>query len=558
MNAALLLIIVLFCYFSGYRFYSKYLAEKLFELKNNKNSTPAENLNDNRDYVPTGKTVLWGHHFASIAGAAPIVGPAVAIIWGWVPALIWIVLGSIFMGATHDFGALVLSMKQNGKSLATISGDFISKKVKRLFLVVILFLVWMVIAVFTLVIANLFISFPGSVLPVNFQIIVALVIGSCFNHRGKKLFIPSIIAQILLIFMIYLGSLFPIELNNLTDSPLMLWIYLLLIYSFIASVLPVWLLLQPRDYINSHQLLMGLGLISLGVLIGQPKIVAPAFNFYPKGAPPWFPFLFVTIACGAISGFHGLVSAGTTSKQVAKWKDARSIGYGAMMGESFLALLATLAVSAGFANSQDWHSHYSNWETAKGFSTSIEAFVLGSSNFLNHLGFSQSFSQTMMAVFIISFAATSLDTAARIQRYIIGEIGENTQIKCLQSPWVSGILAIGSAFSLMLLQDEGKGGLLLWPLFGSSNQMLGSLTLIVIAAWLFKKGKNIKAYFIPFLFISLVTFIGLSLNAIEFFKGNNVFLGIIAGILLVIEAWIILEAAIFFKRLNRTHDKKFP
>ena len=418
---------------------------------------------------------------------------------------------------------------------------------------VVLFLVWMVIAVFALVIANLFVSFPGSVLPVNFQILVALAIGFYFNRQGKKILIPSIIAQILLFFMIHVGSLFPVELNSLTDSPLMLWIYLLLIYSFIASVLPVWLLLQPRDYINSHQLLIGLGVISLGILIGQPQVVAPAFNLYPKGAPPWFPFLFVTIACGAVSGFHGLVSAGTTSKQVAKWTDARPIGYGAMIAESFLALLATLAVSAGFANSQDWHSHYSSWETAKGFSTSIEAFVLGSSHFLSHLGFSKNFSQTMMAVFIISFAATSLDTAARIQRYIIGEIGESTKIKPLKSPWVGGFLAIGSAFFLMLLQGEGKGGLLLWPLFGSANQMLGSLTLIVITAWLFKKGKNTKAYFIPFLFIFIVTSVGLGLNAIEFFRGNNKFLGIIAGILLVIELWVALEV---WTSLKKTTTKK--
>ncbi len=198
MNASVLIIFVFFCYFFGYRFYSKYLTEKLFELKNNNGTTPAENLNDNRDYVPTKKTVLWGHHFASIAGAAPIVGPAVAIIWGWVPALIWIVFGTLFMGAVHDFGALVLSMKQNGKSLATISGELISQRVKRLFLVVVLFLVWMVIAVFALVIANLFVSFPGSVLPVNFQILVALAIGFYFNRRGKKILIPSIIAQILL------------------------------------------------------------------------------------------------------------------------------------------------------------------------------------------------------------------------------------------------------------------------------------------------------------------------------------------------------------------------
>ena len=546
MNAVTLIIIALICYFFGYRFYSGYLAGKIFELKDDE-PTPAQKLNDNRDYVPTKKWVLWGHHFASIAGAAPIVGPAVAIIWGWVPALLWVVFGTIFMGTVHDFGTLVLSMKRDGKSLATLSGELISPRVRRLFLVVVLFLVWMVIAVFALVIANLFVSFPSSVLPVNFQILVALAIGFFFHRQGKKLLIPTVVAQILLFVTIYLGSFFPIELNSLTDSPLMLWIYFLLIYSFLASILPVWLLLQPRDFINSHQLLIGLGMIILGVFITQPQVVAPAFQPNPQGAPPWFPFLFITIACGAISGFHGLVSAGTTSKQVEKWTDTRSIGYGGMIGEGSLALLATLAVSAGFSDPQAWHSHYATWNTAKGLSASINAFVLGSSQFLGGLGLSSQFSQTMMAVFIISFAATSLDTAARIQRYIIGEIGENTKIKALQSPWVGALLAIGSALFLMLAQEEGKGGLLLWPLFGSVNQMLAALSLMVIATYLLRKKKNGKPYWIPFAFIFTVTSIGLGLNTMEFFKNNQFLLSFLSGFLLFIELWIAFEVWILLR-----------
>ena len=546
MSAVTLIIIALICYFFGYRFYSGYLARKIFELKNDK-PTPAQKLNDNKDYVPTKKWVLWGHHFASIAGAAPIVGPAVAIIWGWVPALCWVVFGTIFMGAVHDFGTLVLSMKRDGKSLATLSGELISPRVRRLFLVVVLFLVWMVIAVFALVIANLFVSFPSSVLPVNFQILVALAIGLFFHRQGKKLMIPTVVAQILLFVTIYLGSFFPIELNSLTDSPLMLWIYFLLMYSFLASILPVWILLQPRDFINSHQLLIGLGMIILGVFITQPQVVAPAFQPNPKGAPPWFPFLFITIACGAISGFHGLVSAGTTSKQVEKWTDTRSIGYGGMIAEGCLALLATLAVSAGFADSQAWHSHYASWNTAKGLSASINAFVFGSSQLLSGLGLSSQFSQTMMAVFIVSFAATSLDTAARIQRYIIGEIGENTKIKALQSPWVGALVAIGSALFLMLAQEEGKGGLLLWPLFGSANQMLAALSLMVIATYLLRKKKNPKPYWIPFALIFTITLIGLGLNTMTFFKNNQFLLSFLSGSLLAIELWIAFEVWILLR-----------
>ena len=520
MNSAFILAFILLFYFLVFRFYSKFL-EKIFELKDT-DKTPARIVNDRKDYVPTPCFVLWGHHFASIAGAAPIVGPAVAILWGWLPALLWVCLGTLFMGAVHDFGALVLSMRYGGKSLAVISGELISPGVKKLFLVVVLFLVWMAIAVFALVIASLFVSFPSSVLPVNFQILVALAIGFFFNRKGRGLVFPSLVAQVLLLVMIFIGNHYPVELSQFTDSPRMLWIYFLLIYSFIASVLPVWLLLQPRDYINSHQLLMGLGAITLGIFITQPQMVAPMLNLHPKGAPPWFPFLFITIACGAISGFHGLVSAGTTSKQVSKWTDARVIGYGGMIGEGCLAVLATLAVSAGFSSSHDWHAHYADWETAKGFSKCIEAFVLGSSRFLGGLGLSQGFSQTMMAVLIISFASTSLDTATRIQRYIIGEIGESAKIKILRSPYVAGFFAVGSALLLMLLEEGGRGGLSLWPLFGSTNQFLGCLTLMVISAYLFlQKKKGTKAFFIPFLFVFTVTFLGFCFNAFWFFKEDN-------------------------------------
>lgn len=541
MNAAVLTLLTLLCFFIGYRFYAKYLGTNIFQINENE-KTPAHTLEDGVDFVPTKKSILWGHHFSSIAGAAPIVGPAVAVIWGWLPALLWIILGTVFMGAAHDFGALIVSMKNKGQSLATVSGHLISKRVRNLFLIVILFLVWMVIAVFTLVIANLFINFPSSVLPVNFEIIVALLIGYFINKKKKNILGTAIATQVSLFIMIYLGTLYPISLSPFTDSPLMLWILLLLVYSFIASTLPVWALLQPRDYINSHQLIIGLSSIILGVLILQPKIVAPAFQANPEGAPSWFPFLFITIACGAISGFHGLVSSGTTSKQVNKWKDAKPIGYGAMIGEGTLALLATLAVSSGFASTEAWHQHYSSWGEAKGLSAAINAFVIGSSNFLGALGISESFAQTMMSVLIISFAATSLDTATRIQRYIISEVGELNNIKALQSPLISSGFAILSALFLMMIQDGGKGGLLLWPLFGAANQMLAALTLIIISAYLIKAKKKATPYLIPLTFIFIMTLIGLSMNTYNFIVTTNYLLASLSIALLITEIWIALEA----------------
>ncbi len=541
MNASLLTFLTLFCFFLGYRFYARFLSQKIFALKNDE-LTPAQEFNDGTDFVPTQKSVLWGHHFSSIAGAAPIVGPAVAIIWGWVPALLWIIFGTVFMGAAHDFACLIVSMKNKGQSLATLSGDLISKRTRTLFLIVILFLVWMVIAVFSLIIAHLFVDFPSSVIPVNFQIIVALVIGLVINKKGGSLFIPAVLTQIILFFTIYLGSLYPIELTGTFESPILAWVVFLLVYAFIASSLPVWVLLQPRDYINSHMLIIGLGAILLGLFITQPQVVAPAFQPYPEGAPPWFPFLFITIACGAISGFHGLVSAGTTSKQVQNWQDTKAIGYGAMLGEGLLAVLATLAVSAGFSSSELWHQHYASWGEAQGLSSAISAFVIGSSHFLKGLSISEEFAQTMMSVLIISFAATSLDTATRIQRYIISEIGVITEIKPLQSPLFASGLAVFSAFILMVLQEGGKGGLLLWPLFGAANQMLAALGLIIICAYLIKNNRNIFPYLIPLLFIFTITLLGLSLNAYQFFKSDQLLLSLLSIVLLIIEVWIAVEA----------------
>ena len=377
----------------GHCFYSRYLSDRLFDLDDD-SETPAIRKNDGVDFVPTNRAILFGHHFSSIAGASPIVGPAVAIIWGWLPALLWVVLGTIFMGAAHDFGALVLSMRHDGKSIGQVAEDVIGKRARTLFLVVILFLVWLVIAVFALIIAKLFVRYPSAVIPVNFEILVAVAIGYCINKKGGDLTWPSILAQAGLFVFIYLGTLYPVSLHHFFgDNETMAWIVFLFVYSFISSVLPVWVLLQPRDYINGHQLLVCLGALVLGLLASNPKVVAPAINPNPQGAPFWFPFLFITIACGAVSGFHGLVSSGTTSKQVKKWKDARTIGYGGMLGEGLLALIATLAVATGFSTRQKWEQHYSNWGEAKGLTSAIEAFVQGCTQFLSAVGFSAEFCQ---------------------------------------------------------------------------------------------------------------------------------------------------------------------
>lgn len=549
MNASIVAIVGLSAFFLAYRFYARYISQKIFNIDGENGPVPAEEYRDNIDFVPTKRGVLMGHHFSSIAGAAPIVGPAVAAIWGWLPAILWVIGGVIFMGACHDFGCLMISMKHRGQSMAQSAAKIMGPRVRTLFLVVIFFLVWMVIAVFALVIASLFIKFPSAVIPVNFEIFIAVIIGFFINKKNKSLTIPSIVAQVLLLVMIFVGTQFPITLG---ENALTKWIFFLMIYSFIASVLPVWTLLQPRDYINSHQLFLGLGLMILGLVVTSPTIVAPAVNPSPEGAPPWFPFLFITIACGAISGFHGLVSGGTSSKQVARWKDARLVGYGSMLGEGTLALLATLAVTTGFASESAWHHHYANWSHASGLGAKIGAFVQGAGQFIAGLGVPEHYAQTILAVIIISFAATTLDTACRIQRYVINEIGDVLQVPKLKNRYLSTGLALGSALVLIFSAQGGKGGLLLWPLFAATNQMLAGLSLVVICVYLFKKNKPIVHYLLPAIFITLITCIGLIFNIKSFLQTEGYLLAILGIILFGCQLWVVGEGLF----LLRGHLKK--
>ncbi len=541
MNAAVVCLAGLVCFALGYVFYSRHLARDVFKLRSDE-PVPSKELSDGVDYVPTPRVVLFGHHYASIAGAAPIIGPAIAVVWGWVPALVWVVFGSIFMGAVHDFSTLVLSMRNGGKSVGQVSAKVIGPRARPMFLLVIFFLIMVVIAVFAKAIATLFVKQPGTVVPINFQIIVAVLMGWLCYKKRVKLLIPSIVALLLLYAMVAVGVVLPVSLAPLVgaDNEGLVWIILLLAYSFIASVLPVWTLLQPRDYINSHQLFVGLFALVLGILIAHPTITAPAIAIAPGDAPAIFPFLFVTIACGAISGFHGLVASGTTSKQVKSAPDARMIGYGGMLGEGLLALIATLAVSAGLA---DWASHYSSYAVAaKG---GIAAFVVGAASFLSALGIPSGPAQVVVAVMVISFASTSLDTGVRIQRYILSELGELYDIKALTNRYLSGAIAVLIPFALYL---SGKDGAL-WPLFGASNQLLAGLSLVIVTVWLYRSHHKAWAYTgIPMVFVLLVSGLSMGINLANYLAEGNYLLLVIGGIILALEVWVVLEGILAIRR----------
>ena len=550
MNAVIIAIVVLVFYFLGYRFYAKFLSEKVWQLSDDE-VTPAHQHEDGVDYVPTNKHVLFGHHFSSIAGAAPIIGPAIAVFWGWVPAIFWVVIGTIFMGAVHDFSALVVSARRKGRSVGDLAGTLLNSRVRTLFLLIVSFLIFFVLAVFAYAIAGLFVKFPTSVLPINFEIIISVAIGLLLYKKRVPLVWPSIIALILLYVMVWVGTKVPIEVPAIMGSSLVTWIIFLLIYSFIASVLPVWTLLQPRDYINSHQLFIGLAIMVLGLFVAHPTMQAPAFNPNPEGAAPLFPFIFVTIACGAISGFHGLVSSGTTSKQLNKMTEARHIGYGGMLGEGTLAMMATLAVAAGISRS-DWLVRYHDWQAAsKG---GITNFIMGASTFLQALKFPPLLAQTLISVIVISFAATSLDTATRIQRLIIGELASAYKVKPLENRYIGAALAVVPSLLLALLAQApgygvGSGGFLLWPLFGATNQLVGGLTLLVATIFLWRSGRPVIYTLIPMVFLICMTTAAMILNFITFL--DNPLLLVLSAVILALEIWLILEAIFAYNSQRR-------
>jgi carbon starvation protein len=539
MNSLVLCVIVYLGFIVAYRTYGRFLGHKIFELSKDA-VTPAHAVNDGVDYVPAKKDMLFGHHFTSIAGTGPIVGPAIGVIWGWVPALIWVFVGSIVMGAVHDFGALVVSIRNSGRSIGDVTGDIVSPTSRLLFLLVIFFGLFIVLAIFGMIIGLLFSMYPSLVFPVWMEIPIAVALGHLVYKKNANATALSIVAVALLYFFVWVGVYFPIEMPGIiADSPLVTWIVILMAYAYVASVLPVRALLQPRDYINSHQLLVAMALLFLGLAIAHPKITAPAFVAAPVGAPSMWPFLFITIACGAISGFHSLVASGTSSKQLSRETHAHAIGYGGMIMEAALAVMVILACTAGLG--AGWTEHYASWSAANGLAAKVSAFVEGGSTFLTALGIGEKFAATILGVFVVSFAATTLDTATRIQRYVVSELAVTIKLKPLQGKHPATAFAVVTALALALFTGDGKGALILWPLFGATNQLLAGLSLLVITIYLYKRGKPVLLTAIPMVFMVFMTGWAMIVNIRNFFDTKNWLLVAINAIIIVFVVWMIVE-----------------
>ena len=598
----------------AYHTYGRWLSRRIFALDPDA-LVPSRQLRDDVDFVPTKKAVIFGHHFTSIAGTGPIVGPAIAVFWGWLPALLWVLVGSIFIGAVHDFGALVVSLRNRGQTIGEIAGRMIAPRAKVLFLLILFFALTIVLAIFGLVIANIFKWYPESVLSVWVAMPIAVAVGFWVYRYQGQLLIPSLIALVLLYLAIYVGVYhLPITLS--VGNPVIAWTVLLLVYCFIASVLPVWMLLQPRDYVNSHQLLLALGLLVIGLFVasatGQADIVtsAPAVVAaaeIPKNAPPIWPFLFITIACGAVSGFHCLVSSGTTSKQIASEPDALYVGYGSMLLEGALAVVVIIACCAGVGMGKfdrvvnpDGTSSYqpvmvagtgeqlrgeaawkTRYDTAKGWDAfgldaKVGAFIEGGANFIEALGVPLKMAIGIVAVLVASFAATTLDTATRLQRYVIQELGATARIAPLTNKYVATGVAVVLAGALAMMPGpsgvKGTGGLILWPLFGATNQLLAGLAFMVLVFYLWRRRKPIAFALVPMLIMIVLPAWALWWQLFNAESGwwwgqvdtatglpeYNYVLIVIGLVVMGLQVWMVTEALLMWPKVKGVLEEELP
>ena len=545
-----------FCF--GWFVYSKFIAEKIYQLDPNY-QTPAHRFEDGVDFVPTNKFVLWGSHFTAVAGAAPIVGPAIAVYWGWAPALLWVTLGSIFFAGVHDFGALWASNRHDAKSIGALSESIVSTRVRSVMMVIIFLLLVLVNAMFGTIIANDMVIYPESVFPAWAAIPVAIAIGVLIRRKFNLLLI-SIIGVAIRYFTIYIGSNMPMALPGdifgLGERGN--WIILLYVYAGIASMLPVWLLLQPRDYINGAQLVLGLIVLYSAVLLTMPNVAAPMFNDVVEGTPPLWPILFVTIACGALSGFHGIVSSGTSAKQLNNEKDARFVGYLGALGEGSLALITIVAVTGSLyaaTAAGGWNELYPSLSGGP----ADGGFITGGALLIsNGWGFSQSFSQTMLAVMVVLFAGTTMDAGLRLTRYIIQEWGNIYEISPLKNNYISTLVAVGAclllAFGVSNGNYPGDGGTLIWPVFGATNQILASMTLIVLSVYLIKLGRPARYLLTPMIFILLMAIWASVWYVMDYVSRGQWILVAIQVAVMVSAVFIILESWAAVSKFRRGEE----
>ena len=525
MSAIVLVITASVIFVFAYVGYGAWLAKKWgFDPAR---KTPAHTMYDGVDYVPAKAPVLLGHHFSSIAGAGPIVGPIAASIFGWLPVFLWVLVGSIFFGGVHDMGALFLSVRSKGRSLGESISNTLGRSGKLLFAIFSWLTLILVVAAFANIVAGTFVASPPAATASMLFMLLAVAFGYMVYRRGASLLYCTIAGVIGMAAAIWLGILFPIVLSKSA------WMYILLVYIYVASVAPVWILLQPRDYLNSFLLYAMLAGGVLGVILYNPPIVAPMIGSFVVGegvkAQYLFPMLFVTVACGAISGFHSLVGSGTTSKQLNTEKDIRLVGYGSMLIEGLLAVISIITVA------------YVAQVPAGG---AVAVFSNGIGNFMTSFGIPLEFGVSFTALAISAFALTSLDTATRLARFIFQEVfvktGDEKTDGLLANRYVATAITVAISGGLGFW-DYGK----IWPIFGSANQLLAAIALIALALALKKMGKAYNMILIPmcFMFVVTITALGFLINQ-NIADGNYILLFLAAALMLLafMLAWMAYRA----------------
>jgi carbon starvation protein len=534
-NGIFLLVTSLILFFLGYLFYGRYLARKLKLDKTAR--TPAHTMTDGVDYVPAKPAVLLGHHFASIAGAAPIIGPVTAAVFGWVPVFLWILIGGILMGAVHDFASLIASVRHKAQSIGKVIEEQVGPFGKKLFLIFAWSALIMVLAAFLVIVAKTFQAKPEVATASALFILLALIFGTGV-YRLKIGLLPGTVVGVLLLFLcIYLGIQFPLQLD------MSIWIFILMGYIFVASVVPVWVLLQPRDYLNSFLLYFLLIGAFIGILAANPGIRLEPYTGFSQEIGYLFPILFVTVACGAISGFHSLVSSGTTSKQLNRETDALPIGYGGMLIESVLAVIAL--VTAAAITRQDY-SHF----MVEGGPGPVALFANGVGGFMAKLGLPLETGVSFAALAVSAFALTSLDTGTRLARFSFQEFFEpkdkNDASKLrliLNNRFVATLVSVAAGGGLAL---SGKWKAI-WPLFGAANQLLAALALLAVTIWL--RNKKTANWFTryPMYFMYLMTNCALLLLIYQNIRARDYFLAFCALLLLGVAVSMVIQAVRSFR-----------
>lgn len=539
MNAFILLLIGLIAFFIAYISYGSFLAKKWGIDPGKK--TPAHTMTDGRDYVPTDAKVLLGHHFSSIAGAGPITGPIIAMMFGWLPVYLWIVLGCIFFGGVHDYGSLLASLRHEGKSIGEVIRSNVGQKGKIMFTLYAFITICLVVAAFLDITASTFAVEKGAIssaiadetMSLNVRqsaasgtasmlfIVLAFLFGFMVYRKGVNVMISTIVGVVLLALVVILADRFPFL--ALTKFH---WQVILTIYIIAASLMPVWILLQPRDYLSSFLLYaMVIGGV-VGLIVSRPPLLQEQMflGWHPNATSYLFPILFITVACGAISGFHALVSSGTSAKQLNSEKDAKLVGYGAMLIEGVVAIVALLSVAAVAGNTSG---------------APAERFALGVATFMNSFGLPMGFGRTFVTLAFASFALTSLDSATRIGRYLLQELGEYTTAdgKVKKTIFTNPYLATGITVGISLL-FTAYGYTRIWPIFGSANQLLAGLSLLAVAAWIKNRQKRTSwETIIPLVFMFTVTLSALGLvvyNNIKAATFDGYVLAIIAAVMIVL------------------------